>query len=95
MNWEPINQLVDECKSKQEIDGEDLFANLKEHVAIAEDLYARGWPEDEVILSSGFRLDGIPVELAGIIYLVLQFAADHGIDLSGCMKEAEHLSLAS
>lgn len=87
MNWEPINQLVEGMKPRTEMDGEVLFANLRECIAIAEDNYSRGWPASEIIFDSP-RPTGIPIELAAIVYLVFQFAADHDIDLADSIKTA-------
>ena len=85
MNWTTINQLVDTLKHKQERDSEQLLQEVNAHIRVVEKMYGKGWPEAEVFIGEA-EPSGIPVELAKIVKLILQFCAEHDIDLGDALN---------
>lgn len=94
MNWNPINQVIDDMKHKYEVDGELLLQELRRATESVEKMYEMGYPETEILTAFDGKTIGIPIELASIIRLVFQFSADHGIDLVDALSTS-NLTLAS
>jgi len=82
-----ITQIIDDLKRPREDEELTVIEKLETEVKDFKIMFNYGWPYQDVMYGPNGEVSGIPINLAKILLVVLEFCAEHNIDLVDALAD--------